>query len=391
MVSLGGTRDPSQFLLSWVGGGGAATGSGIHVTPAEAMKVPAVACAVRAIAEGVAQLALVTYRRGADGAKERASDHPAYRLLHDDANAWTSSFDLRRQLTVDCLLQGNGAGFVNRVGGRATEITRLEPEHLVISRDETDGGPTYRYGSDVLPRDQVMHLSALSLDGIRGKSPVQLAAEAIGTLIAQERHAGRIFANAGRPAGIISHPGELNAETKLALAEQWNKQFSGKGAGSTAILDEGAKFEPLSFNSVDLQFMELRRFGIEEVARIFRIPPIMLAEFGRATWSNSEEMGRQFLIYTLMPWIKAWESAIRRSVFSPQERDTLYAEFLLDDLLRADTARRAEAYSKLIAARILSPNEARAMENLPPYAGGDTYENPNTSTAVTSANDGATP
>ena len=115
------------------------------------------------------------------------------------------------------------------------------------------------------------------------------------------------------------------------------------------------------------------------------------AEFGRATWSNSEEMGRQFLIYTLMPWIKAWESAIRRSVFSPQERDTLYAEFLLDDLLRADTARRAEAYSKLIAARILSPNEARAMENLPPYAGGDTYENPNTSTAVTSANDGATP
>jgi HK97 family phage portal protein len=374
---------PGEQLLSLFGGG-PATASGVAVGGESALRVPAVACAVRAISEAIAQLPIIAYQRGENGSKERAVDHPAYSLLHDDANDWQSAYDLKLQLQVDALIQGNGYGFVNKVGGKPREIIRLAPGTVSIQND--NGFPKYllsegKRGQRPIPLDQIIHIRGLSTDGFTGKSAVQLAAEAIGIASAQEGHAARLFGSGGRPSGLLKVPGKLAKETVARLRASWEAQHAGGQSGKTAVLEEGMEFEALSFNSVDMQFLELRKFQIEEIARAFRVPPHMLMELGRATWSNSEEMGRLFLTFTLMPWIKQWEGAIRRAVFTKEERATFFAEFLTDDLARADLGKRAAAYQQLIAARVLNPNEARAAENRPPYEGGDEFINPNVTAA----------
>jgi HK97 family phage portal protein len=378
---------PSEMLLSLFGGG-AVTAAGVAVGGESALKVPAVACAVRAISEAIAQLPIITYERGPNGSKERATDHPAYALLHDDANDWQSAYDLKLQLQVDALIKGNGYGFVNKVGGKPREIIRLDPGTVTIQND--NGVPRYllnegKRGQRPIPIDQIIHIRGLSTDGLVGKGAVQLASEAIGIAASQEGHAARLFGNGGRPSGVLKVKGRLNLEAIERLRYGWGQRHAGQASGETAILEEDMDFQPLSFNSVDMQFLELRKFQIEEIARAFRVPPHMLMELGRATWSNSEEMGRLFLTFTLMPWIKQWEGAIRRAVFTKDERPTYFAEFLTDDLARADLSKRAESYQKLIAARVINPNEARAAENRPPYEGGDEFINPNVTPAEKSA------
>lgn len=374
---------PGPELLALFGGG-PATAAGVAVSGESALRVPAVACAVNAISDAIAQLPILTYQRGPKGSKERAPDHPAYALLHDDANEWQSAFDLKKQIMVDVLLHGNGYGFVNRVGGTVREITRLAPESMSVDNDS--GVPVYRLhqargGDRFIRRDQIIHIKGTSTDGTTGRSAVRLAAEAIGIAAAQEGHAARLFGSGGRPSGVLKVVGKLSKEAALRIRAAWEAQHGGGNSGKTAVLEEGMSFDALSFNSVDMQFLELCKFQIEQIARAFRVPPHMLMELGRATWGNSEEMGRLFLTYTLMPWIKQWEGAIRRAVFTREERATYFAEFLTDDLARADLSKRADAYQKLIASRVINPNEARAAENRPPYEGGDEFLNPNVTAA----------
>ncbi|MCC6736527.1 MAG: phage portal protein [Bauldia sp.] len=372
---------PEAFLLELFGAIPAA--SGVAVTPLNAMQCPAVRCAVQAIAEAIGQLPVHVYRR-ADTAKERAPEHPVHRLLHDEASDFLSSSEFREQLTRDALLWGNGFAFINRLDGKPVELIRLDPSTITVER-ATTGEPIYKLNTtppQFLARQNVLHLRAPSLDGISGESPVMLAREAIGVALTLEAHAARLFGRGARPSGILSFPNKLGAETATRIRDSWQATHAGDGSGKTAVLEEGGQFQPLTFNSVDAQFLELRKFAVEEIARAFRVPPIFLMDYGRATWGNSEEMGRQFLTFTLLPWIKRWEGEIRLKLFATEERDTFFAEFLIDDLLRADLASRMDAYGKAIAARVLNPNEARAAENRPPYAGGDRFENPNTTTAA---------
>jgi HK97 family phage portal protein len=363
-------------------GGRPRTTSGARVTAETALRVPAVRCAVQTISEAVAQLPLITYERQGE-AKSRATDHPAYALLKEDANDWTSAYDLKMQVQVDTLLHGNGFAFVNRVGGVPREIIRLDPRCVTIMNE--GGIPRYYVqetrGRREIAREDLIHIRALSVDGVGGKSPVAMAAEAIGIALSQEEHAGRLFGSGARPSGLLKFPNKLSETAAKRLKSRWDSLHSGEGSGGTAVLEEGGDFVPLTFNSVDLQFMELRTFQVLEIARAFRVPPHLLFELGRATWSNSEEMGRVFLTYTLLPWLKQWEGAVRRALFTREERQTFFAEFLVDDFQRADLAARASAYSQLIAARVLNPNEARAMENRQPYTGGDEFLNPNTTSS----------
>lgn len=365
-------------------GGRPSPSTGIAVTTESALRVPAVACAVRTIAESIAQLPVHLYRRDETGAKERASDHAAYALIHDEPNDWTSAYELKLAVSVDALVRGNGYAFVNRVDGRPREILRLDPGAVTV--DTSALVPRYflqeARGRRELAREDVIHIRALSLDGLVGKSPVALAAEAIGIALAQEGHAGRIFGNGGRPSGVLKAPGKLSPQAAERLRTRWADVHAGGASGGTAVLEEGMDFTPLTFTSVDLQFLELRTFQVIEIARAFRVPPHLLFELGRATWANSEEMGHVFLTYTLMPWLKQWEGALRRALFTREERATHFAEFLVDDFARADLGSRASAYSSLIAARVLNPNEVRAMENRPPYAGGEAFLNPHTTTTT---------
>lgn len=379
---------PDALLLELFGAVPAS--SGVTVTPHNAMSCAPVRCAVQAISEAIGQLPVHVYSRADDGSKERAPEHPAHRLLHDDANDWTPASDLREQLTRDALLFGNGFAFINRVNARPVELVRLTPDSIAVETDAASGEPVYRStgtrtAARTLPRADVLHIKAPSVNGVSGDSPVTMAREAIGLAIVMEAYAARLFGNGARPSGLISFPEKLSPEAATRAKAAWQAAHGGSKSGGTAVLDSGAAFHALALSSVDAQFLEMRAFAVAEIARVFRVPPILLQDYGRATWSNSEEMGRQFLTYTLTPWLKRWEGEIRLKLFGAQERDTYFAEFLIDDLLRADYATRMDGYGKAIAARILNPNEARAAENRPPYAGGDRFENPNVTTGAPDA------
>jgi HK97 family phage portal protein len=351
--------------------------SGPAVGPYSAMAVPAVSAAVNLIASTCGTLPAKVFGRNDDGTKQPAPKHPAYRLVHDDANDWTSASDLRAQLTRDALLLGAGYGFANRVNSRVQEFIRLDPHKVTPLQDDVTGEPAFQLG-DGRTKRILKHTDVLHIPAIDGVAPIKRAREAIALALTLEKHAAQLFGRGGRPSGVLKFPSKLGAEVVKRISTAWHAAHSGDAAGKTAVLEEGGDFQPLTFNSVDSQFKEMRSFQILEIARAFGVPPQFLMELDRATWSNAEEMNRQFLQFTMLPWLRTWEAAYRHVLLSHEERDTNSIEFIVDDLLRADTAVRAESYAKGRAGGWLTANEVRKWENLPALPGGDTLQSPYT-------------
>jgi HK97 family phage portal protein len=350
---------------------GYGTSANVSVSYENALTCPPVRGAVAVLAESVAQLPLILYRRGADGSKERAVDHPLYEILHDQPNDFTSAFEFRRDLQTDLLLHGHGFAHIgrSRASGQVVELVRIDP--TAVTLDENDAGEPLYYVTDKQGvRRQIDRADILHLRALNGRSPLHDIREAIGLALAMERHQAQLYGNAARPGGVLKLPGRLNPATHERLMQDFQQKWAGAG-GRTLILEDSATFEPITFSSVDLQHLELRRFQIAEIARSLRIPLHLLGDWERATWSNAEIAGQQFLSFTLLPWLKLWEGAIRRALLTPAERQTYYCEFLVDDLVRADIAARFEAYTKAATNGLLTTNEIRALENRPPLPGGD--------------------
>lgn len=367
-------------------GASASSSAGVVVTPQSAMTCPPVRRAVQLIAESVGQLPVQVFARGADGSKDRAPDHPAFAVLHDAANEFTPASKFRGDITRDALLYPMGGfAFINRVDGKIIELVRLDPESTNIKVEFANREPIYIIDDKEIARQDILHIPTPSLSG---RGLVHDARETIGLTMVLERHAARLFGNSARPSGLLSLKGTLGIDALNKAKASFQAAHGGSNSGSTAVIPAEATWQSLTFTSVDAQFLESRKHQIEEVARVFGVPPHMLFEMERATRSNSEQMGSEFLQYSLMRWIKAWEGEIKLKLFSAEDRKTHYAEFLTDDFARADLATRADALGKQIAARIICPNEARAMMNLPPYDGGFVFANPNTSTTAQPANNG---
>ncbi|WP_413709375.1 phage portal protein [Rhizobium sp. Rhizsp82] len=362
--------------------------AGIAVTPAIAMQSTVVRACVEVIAETIGQLPVLVYKRDKDGKKERETDSPLYDVLHDQATEWLSATEFRELITRDALMHGNGYGLIERDGDDPSALIRLDPCKMKIEAAE-DGEPVYEYTDGAEKRvyafTEILHIRAPSFDGYCGVSPIWLAREAIALAIVLERHGATLFKNNAQPGGVIEHPQTLGDETVKRMEQSWNEAHGGENAGGVAILEEGATYKAVTMTSEDAQYLEMRRFAVEEICRAFRVPPIFVGDYGRATWGNSDAQGMQLVTYCLMPWLKRWEGEIRLKLIPADKRKELLAEFLVDDLLRADTAARYEAYSKAIASKFMNPNEARARENLPSYTGGDRFENPNTSTPTPAA------
>lgn len=336
------------------------------------MRVPAVAAAVGLIAETIGNLPVKLHDRET---RLALKDHPAYRLTHEDANPWTSAEALRVQLTTDALLHGNGFALVLRDGaGVPRELHRIEPGSVSIET-LSDGEPQYRVkldqGEVIYSFRDILHVSAFG-----GVSPVVLGREAIGLALAFENHVAKLFANGGRPAGVLKHPGKLGDTGKTNLAKSWAELHGTDRAGGTAILDEGMSYEAITMTLTDAQFAENRLEQIREIARVFRVPPTMLFELTRGTWSNTEEMARQFLTVTLKPWLTTWVAAYARVLLSEDERRELYLEFVTDDLLTLSATDRADTIGKYRAAGVITSNEARGFLNLAPRPDGDDLTNP---------------
>lgn len=350
--------------------------NGIMVTAGSALRVPTVNSAVRLISEAAATLDIGVVGIGADGVERPAIDHPAHSLLNIGPNGWTSGFEFIRDLMASALCRDDGGlAWVNWVGGRPFEAIQTAPGVLSVDYDPVTAEPRYRMSGRALESGTVVHLRSPF-----GKAPLSLARDAIATMIALDTHAANLFSRGARPSGALLFPKGMGEEAVKKAREAWRKTHEGGDSdGRTAILYDGTEFKPFTFASTDAQFIENRSFQILEVARAFRVPPTMLFELDRATWSNTEQLGREFLSYCLEPWLRALEGALSRAFFAEQERGRFAVRFDRDDLTRADLGTRATVINSLIAGRVINPNEGREWLGLAPYAGGDEFLNPNIS------------
>lgn len=375
---------PDSWLLELFGAMPAS--SGVTVSPSNAMRVPAVRRAVESIAEGVSGLPCRLYET-VDGANSVITDHPVADLLGITANDWTPATAFFEQVTRDALLHGDGFAWIGRGGdGIARELIRMAPGNVSVASDTNAlNPPIYRLQGNEIARENLLHIRAPSVDGISGQSPVTACREAIGILAAIEGHVARLFANGLRPNGLLSFTEHLGPEALANAKAVWTANIGGNRSGGVAPMPSGATYTPLDFSSVDAQTLELWQHAVDEVARVFGVPPHLLFDLARATWGNAGEMGASFLRFGLSRWLRAWEGELNLKLISPEDRRRLSLEFDTDALDRADLAARADSYQKLVAARVMTPNEARAREGLPPKDGGDELVNPFTTTSTPKA------
>lgn len=368
--------DPSAFELF----GAIPTISGRSITAESAMRVPAVRAAVNIIAEMCGVIPFKIYEQDGDE-KRTARDHPAYFIVHDEPNDFQGAEELRADLTRDALLNGSGYAFVSRVADRVQEMIRLEPTR-VTPKQIALGTYEFHYqdgsGKRVLTQDEILRLSAPG-----GVSPIQHGREAIALALELEACAARLFSKGGRPSGVLRFPNKLGDEAAARMKAGWNAAHSGENSGGTAILEEGGEFDPFTFSSVDSEFAAMRRHQVIEIARLFNVPPTLLMDLTNGTYSNTEQLLLHFRTYTLAPWLMGWSRAYGRALLSSTERGRFYVEPVFDALNAADTAARSDAFGKLIAARVMTPNEARAAINLPAHPQGDDLANPYTTTTTT--------
>jgi len=362
------------------------TNSGVVVSGNSAMRVPAVLQAVRLISENVGSVPCKLYRETGES-KEAAKDHPAHKITHSCANEWTSAGQLRIDLTVDALLHGAGYAQVVRASDdRPLEVHRLDPSK-VQRNCEDDGEPFYLVSTE---RGQVRlsYRDVLYIPAFAGVSPVKLGREPIGISLTLEKHTSNLFSDGARPSGMFwsenSVP-DTDAGTKTIanILKDYRAAFSGGKQSRPLIVPNGFRYQQMALASTDAQFIENRLEQINEIARIFGVPPHMLYQLERATWSNAEQMAASFLQLCLRPWLDKWQDAYAIVLLTDEERDTLYFEFVIDDVQRADAAGRAEIFGKLVAMRAMTPNEVRAAMNLPALPGGDELANPYTTTTTT--------
>lgn len=367
---------PDAALMSILGAN-LSTGNGIPVSIMDALRVPVVSNCIQLISEAVASLDVhVTYRDGAD--EIEVTDHPVLSLLRGEANDWTSSFELIRAIMVDAMVSDQGGmAWVNRVNGRPQEIISYRQGTLTFETDLDTGERKYSLGNRRIAGRDVIHLMPPLQH-----SPLTLARDAIGIAVALDRHAARLFTRGAKPGGALKFPKGMAEDAVKKIRESWRATHESEdSSGRTVILYDGAEFEAITLNSTDAQFLENRKFQVAEIARAFNIPGPMIGDLSQATWSNSEQKGREFLSYTLEPWLRGLESALNRALFTDDERGRYRVRFDRDDLTRADLATRATVINSLIASQTLNPNEGRSWLGLPPREGGDAFLNPNISAA----------
>jgi HK97 family phage portal protein len=355
---------------SWTYTGISTTGQ--NVNQASSMTYSAVWAAVRAISEGVASLPLQVFRRGHDGSRSKANDHPLYRILHDQPNPEMSALTFRETLMGHALVWGNGYAEIvrDKNSGRVQQLWPLDPSQVEPVRDEK-GELFYKYGSIIFLPTEILHIKGLSFDGVKGYSVIAQAKNSIGLGMAVEEFGSTFFGQGGKPAGVISVPGKLNSEAIQNMRKSWEDMHATvKNAHRVAILQNGVTYQTIGTPPDDAQWIASRSFQLQEVARWFKIPASKIGA-GAGTYSSLEQDNLAFLQETLRPWLIRWEQEINFKLIS--SLDQLYAEHNQDALLRGDTAGRSAFYASALSWGWLSRNDVRALENLPPFEGGDAY------------------
>ena len=350
-----------------------------NVNEFTAMQMTAVYSCVRVLSETLAGLPLHLYKRESSNSKEKAKDHPLYFLLHDEPNDEMTSFVFRETLMTHLLLWGNAYGQIIRNGrGEVTGLYPLMPNKMTVMRGE-DGEIFYKYRhkyEDVyLSKEDVFHIPGLGFDGLIGYSPIAMAKNAIGMAMACEEYGASFFQNGAQPGGVLEHPGIIKDPERVRAS--WNAAFQGpQNANKVAVLEEGMKYQPIAIAPSEAQFLETRKFQLNEIARIFRIPPHMIGDLEKSSFSNIEQQSLEFVKYTLDPWVLRWEQSLERALLTRKEKESYFIKFNVDGLLRGDYQSRMNGYAVGRQNGWMSANDIRELENLdriPTEDGGDLY------------------
>jgi HK97 family phage portal protein len=361
--------------------GGQETAAGARVNEEGALSWTAFSAGVRFLSETMASLPLEVFGRVAGG-KELRPNHPLYPILHDSANEEMTSFEWRELTQTHLTLFGNAYTQIIRNGaGNVMELWPLNPDRvqpfrnargLLRYRLTVPGKATGSSEGRILGMDDILHLRAFSQDGVLGRSLTKVHREAIGLGLATEEFGARFFGQGASPSGVYEHPGTLSQVAHDRLKESLSKEHSGLSqAHRLLLLEEGMKWQQISVDPEKAQFLGVRKFQVTECARILRLPPHILADLERATFSNVESMGIELVTHSVRPWAVRWEQRLRHTLLDPSESKQTVIEFNLEGLLRGDSAARAAFYNTMFQLGSLSPNEIRRRENLNPYAGGD--------------------
>lgn len=362
--------------------------SGKPVNERTAMQTTAVYACVRILAEAVASLPLHVYEYQDDGGKKQVHDHPLYYLLHDEPNPEMTSFVFRETLMSHLLIWGNAYAQIIRDGaGRVLGLYPLLPDKMDVQRDDrgniyyvysrnSDENPMFKeYGDIRLKAEDVLHIPGLGFDGLIGYSPIAMAKNAVGMTLACEEYGASFFANGANPGGVLEHPGVLKDPSKVR--ESWNSVYRGvNNAHKIAVLEEGMKYQQIGIPPEEAQFLETRKFQINEIARLYRIPPHMVGDLDKSSFSNIEQQSLEFVKYTLDPWVIRWEQSLQRSLLLPGEKGKYFIKLNVDGLLRGDYQSRMNGYAVGRQNGWFSANDIREMENMNPIPdeqGGNLY------------------
>lgn len=365
-------------------GRGTATKSGETITPDNSLEVSTVYACVKVLAETVASLPVFLFKRKDDGSKEIAVNHPVYTLLHGRPNDHMTPFEFKELQMQHLLLRGNFYGFKEINGaGRVVNVIALPPDKMEVLK--FSGEIVYRYTFDdglqkIIPNENIWHIKGLtSSDGLVGLSPISLAREAIGLAKATEGHGASLFENNAMPGGVLEHPGTLSEEGVKRLKETWQNSHAGGGnAHSVAVLEQGLAWKAMGFSNEDSQFLETRNFQVEDIARIFRVPPFLIGHSDKtSTFASAEQSMLSFTMHTIRPWLERIEQSADKNLLTEKEQKRYFVEFKIDALLRGDTLTRFEAYGLAKQNKIFTTNEIRGFENMNPIEGGNVLENPN--------------
>ena len=370
-----------ERFIAWSFGGGASS-SGIVVNPQTAMQTATVYSCVQVLAQSIGMLPCNLYLKSTDGTRRLAENHPVYKLFSEQPNDWQSPLEFLEMMVASLCMRGNAYAWINRdKSNKVVEILPLHPDMVRVNMGNAfqlqyqvtmpDG--TFR----TMGAGELLHIRGLTMNGWLGISPIAYARESIGLALAAEKFGSQLFRNGAKMGGVLEHPNKLGEESYKRLKNSFDEAYSGENSHKTALLEEGMKFSKITMTANDSQFLETRKYQRSEIASIYRVPPHMIGDLERATFSNIEQQSLEFVTYTLMPWLTRIEQAIKRDLLLPKERSQFHVKFSVASLLRGDATARSAYYHNGILDGWLTRNEARAAESeignvLNPIEGLDT-------------------
>ena len=368
-------NDGRAYLSAMAGLGPA---NGVAVTPETALSFSAVYAAVRILSESIASLPVNLYKLEDNGDRDIQKEHPVQKLLALEPNSLMTSYDFRQAVVANLVLKGNAYAFIHRDGtGRPTSLQIIDNDSIELLHHEGELFYDIKNIELPVPASEMLHFAGLNFNGITGQSPIDVQRDTLALAISANLYGTNFYKNAATPRGIIKHPGKITKEAAERLRNSWNSQNQGVyNAHRTAILEEGMSFQSIQLNPADVDFLKTRSYQVNEIARIFRIPPHLLADLERATFSNIEAQQIDYVVHTLRPYLVNIEQELCRKLLRDNEKQNHYIKFSVQGLLRGDSAARAKYYQTLNQIGVLSINEIRAFEDLSPVENGDLHYYP---------------